>query len=348
MKRLYCSTCLLMLGLGSPAAAQLSQRPLPSTRPIGIVYPSEVGRTTTNTLQDDDLAMKAIAEVEQTLRQLGYQVISRSEVIQKLVDAGVNCPAGVHNCPSADVLRTLDLGAVVLLAIWWNRRPADITVEVTTADATGIAKGKLDTDVSRQVPGLVTSALQDLPNGRAVEVGIFSVPVGAEVRFDGELLGTAPVNAKARPGPHEVIVSYPEYVTTSRHFEVPRGADAPVRVDVTLERTTASAARAPAVPQPPPMQATPAWDYALGGALGVAGAVLVVSPIMTIAGSGDCDDRASNDGCERVHFGWRSGLLMAGGVLALSGSVLLFATTPIRASLSTDGETVHAQLHGSF
>ena len=41
-------------------------------------------------------------------------------------------------------------------------------------------------------------------------------------------------------------------------------------------------------------------------------------------------------------------LLMAGGVLALSGSVLLFATTPIRASLSTDGETVHAQLHASF
>ena len=202
----------------------------------------------------------------------------------------MNCPAGVHNCPSADVLKALDLGAVVLVAIWWNRRPADITIEVTTTDATGIAKGKLDTDVSRQVPGLVTSALKDLQNGKAVEVRILSVPIGAEVRLDGELLGTAPVNTKARPGPHEAVLSYPEYVTTSRHFEVPRGAEAPVRVDVTLERTTASAARAPAVPLPPPTRATPAWDYALGGALGVAGAVFVVSPIMTIAGSGDCDD----------------------------------------------------------
>lgn len=337
-----------LFGVGAPAAAQLSERPLPSTRPIGIVYPSEVGRTTTNTLQDDDLAMKVIAEVEQTLRRLGYQVMSRAEVIQKLVDAGESCPSGVYNCPTSDVLRSLDLGAVVLIAIWWERRPPDITIEVTTPDATGIAKAKLDGDPSRQVPELVNSALKDLKNGKAVEVGIYSVPIGAEVRLDGELLGTAPVSAKARPGPHEVIMSYPEYVTTSRHFDVPRGAEGPMRVDVTLERTTASAARAADVPLPPPTRATPAWDYALGGALALSGAALIISPIMTIARNGECEDGANVDGCERVDFGWRSGLLMAGGVLALSGSVLLFATTPIRASLSTDGETVHAQLHGSF
>ena len=137
-------------------------------------------------------------------------------------------------------------------------------------------------------------------------------------------------------------------MTTSRHFDVPRGAEGPLRVDVTLERTTASAARAAEVPLPPPTRATPAWDYALGGVLALAGATLVISPIMTIAEDGECKDGANINGCQRVDFTWRSGLLMAGGVLALSGSVLLFATTPIRASLSTDGETVHAQLHGSF
>ena len=198
------------------------------------------------------------------------------------------------------------------------------------------------------MPELVNSALKDLKNGKAVEVGIYTVPIGAEVKFDGELLGTAPVNAKARPGPHEVMLSYPDYVTTSRHFEVPRGAEGPLRVDVTLERTTASAASAANVPLPPPTRATPAWDYALGGALALAGVTLVISPLMTIVRDGDCKDGANADGCERIDFGWRSGLLMTGGVLALSGSVLLFATTPIRASLSTDGETVHAQLHGSF
>lgn len=349
MRTAHCFTSLvLLLGLTVPAAAQLSERPLPSTRPVGIVYPSEVGRTTTNTQQDDDLALKVVGEVEQTLRKLGYQVVRRAEVVQKLVDAGVNCPAGVQNCPSADVLRSLDLGAVVLVAISWDRRPADITIEVTTADATGMAKSKLDADVSRQVPELVNSALRDLKNGKAVEVGIYSVPIGAEVKLDGDLVGTAPVNTKARPGPHEVIVSYPDYVTTSQHFEVPRGADGPLRVDVTLERTTASAAHAADVPLPPPTRATPAWDYALGGALAVAGVVLVISPTLTLANDGDCKDGSNTVGCDRVQFGSRSGLLMATGVLALSGSVLLFATTPIRASLSTDGEAVHAQLLGTF
>jgi hypothetical protein len=337
-----------LLGFGASAAAQASDRPLPSTRPIGIVYPSEIGRTTTNTQQDDDLAMKAIAEVEQTLRRLGYQVVTRAEVVQKLIDAGVNCAAGVQNCPASEVLKSLDLGAVVLVAIWWDRRPADITIEVTTADATGIAKAKLEADVSRQIPELVNSALKDLNNGKAIDVGIYSVPIGAEVKLDGDLVGTAPVNAKARPGPHEVIVSYPDYVTTSRHFEVPRGGEAPLRVDVTLERTSASAARAADVPLPPPTRATPAWDYALGGVLAAGGVVLLISPIMTLARDGDCKNGGNADGCERVDFGWRSGLLMAGGALALTGSVLLFATTPIRASLSTDGETVHAQIRGSF
>lgn len=338
----------MLLGTAKPAAAQGSERPLSSARPIGIVYPSEVGRTTTNTQQDDDLAMKTIAEVEQTLRQLGYQVVSRAEVIQKLIDAGVNCAAGVQNCPASEVLKSLDLGAVVLVAIWWDRRPADITIEVTTADATGIAKAKLEGDVSSQIPELVNSALKDLKNGRAVDVGIYSVPIGAEVKLDGELVGTAPINAKALPGPHEVIVSYPDYVTTSRHFEVPRGGEAPLRVDITLERTAASAARTSDVPLPPPTRATPAWDYALGGALAAGGVLLLISPIMTIAQQGECKDGGNTGTCERVDFGWRSGLLMAGGALALTGSVLLFATTPIRASLSTDGETVHAQLRGSF
>ena len=121
-----------------------------------------------------------------------------------------------------------------------------------------------------------------------------------------------------------------------------------MRVDVTLERTTASAARAADVPLPPPTRATPAWDYALGGALALAGTVLVISPIMTLARDGDCKDGATAEGCARIDFGWRSGLLMTGGVLALSGSAVLFATTPIRGSLSTDGEIVHAQLHGTF
>ena len=349
MKIMSSALCLVAYAVAVPAAsAQMLERPLPLSRPVGIVYPSEVGRTTSNTLQDDDVTVAAIAEVEQTIRQLGYQVISRADVIKQLIDAGTNCSSGVQNCAPADVLRTLKLGAVVLVAIWWDRKPADITIEVTTADATGLAKGQLDGDVGHLVPDLVTRALRDLKNGRAVDVVIHSVPLGAEVRLDGELIGSAPASAKARPGEHEAILSYPDYVTTSRHFEVPRGAEEPWRVDVTMERTPASAAHAQAVPLPPPTDPTPAWDYVLGGALGVAGAALVVSPILTVAQAGDCKALARNRDCERVSFGWQAGLQLAGGLLALSGAAVLFATTPIRASLSTDGESLHAQLHASF
>lgn len=349
MKRL-CPLVYVLASLGGVplAAAQLAERPLPPTRPVGIIFQSEVGRTTSNSLRDDEVTQAAIAEVEQTLRRLGYEVVPRADVIQKLIGSGINCPSGVHNCEPAEVLKALDLGGVVLVAVWWDRTPADITVEVTSADAVGVAKGKLDDHASRRVPALVTAALQDLKNGRAVDVQINTLPVGAEVRLDGELIGMAPVSAKARPGRHEVVLTYPDYVTTSHHFEVPRGADDLFPVHVSMERTTASAARAAPVPLPPPTEATPAWDYALGTGLALLGTALVVTPVLTLVNDDDCEAGTNNVGCERVHFGWRAGLQTAGGVLALSGSVLLFATTPIRASLSTDGETVHAQLHGSF
>lgn len=339
---------LLTLALGSPAAAQITGRPLPSARPVGIVFPSAVGRTTANTPEDDELAEKAIAEVEQALRWLGYEVLPRSEVIQKLVEAGINCRGGVHNCPSAEVLKALDLGAVVLVAIWWDRRPADITIEVTTADATGIAKGKLDDDVSKHVPELVTRALKDLDNGKAVEVRIYSVPIGAEVRLDGELLGTAPVITKARPGTHEVMLSYPEYVTTSRHFEVPRGADGPVPIDVTLERTTESAARAPVVPMPPPTRPSPAWDYALGAILAGAGVALAVNPARTLASSGECDPPPRGGSCTAAAFDTRSGLQLAGSAVALAGAIYTFVSLPISSSITANRDSVHVQITSSF
>lgn len=327
-------------------SAQLSARPLSADRPIGIVFQSEIGRTTGNTRKQDELTQAAIGEVEQTLRRLGYRVIPRAEVVQKLIDSGINCRAGVMACEPTEVLNTLQLGAVALVAIWWDRTPADITIEFTTADSVGSAKGALDGDVAKHVPALVTAALQDVQSGKAVMVQINALPIGAEVRLDGELLGNAPVSAKARPGSHEVILSYPAYVTTSQHFEVPRGAEEPFPVHVSMERAGESGARTADIDSPSP-HATRAWDDLLGTGLAVVGVALVITPLVTLARSGDCSDSNSSS-CQQVHFGWRSGLQLAGGVLALSGAVVVFATTPIRASLSTNGEIVHVQLHGSF
>ncbi|HEX7479098.1 MAG TPA: PEGA domain-containing protein, partial [Polyangiales bacterium] len=268
-------------------------------------------------------------------------------VIQKLVDSGINCPSGVQNCDAKDVLNALDLGAVVLVAIWWSRTPADITIEITSADAVGTAKGKLDADVNERVPGLVAGALQDLKNGKAVQLQINTLPVGAEVRLDGELLGTSPVKGRAVPGAHEIVASYPDYVTTSQHLELPRGADGPVPVHIALERATSSSARVTTAPLAQ-REATPSWDYALGGTLGGVGALLVVTPVLTAVRSGDCFDGPNNVACQRVHFGARAGLQLVGGVLALAGATWLIVKTPIRASLSTDGDSAYAQLKASF
>jgi hypothetical protein len=340
---------VLVLGARS-AAAQMAERPMPAVRPVGIIYPSAMGSMTGNSLKQDQLTEAAIAEVEQSLRQLGYQVLPRSDVVLKLNDSGIQCPSGVYNCAPIDVLKTLNLGAVVLVAIWWNRSPADITIEVTTPDAVGSAKGTLKEDVRRTVPALVTSALQDLQNGKAVELQIKSLPIGAEVRLDGELIGTAPLSAKARPGPHEVVLRYPEYVTTSHHFEVARAARSPLLVDVAMERAGATAARRATMNDPSrdSNSKLPTWDYLLGAALGIAGVAVLVAPIDTLSRDSDCGAMTNKVGCERVHFGARSGLQVAGGVLALSGAVVLFVATPIRASLSTNGEGLHAQINGSF
>lgn len=346
MFRVLC--ILLAIPLSSSIArAQLIERPLPGDKRVGILYRSAVGRTTTNTLREDEIAKATFAETEETLRRLGYNVMNRAEVITSLIESDVDCPDGVQNCSPTDVMRALDLGAVVLVALWWDRSPVDLAIEITSASAVGSAKGRLDGPIATRVSGLISAALEDLRGGSAVAVRINTLPIGAQVRIDGELIGRAPITAQLRPGAHEAQLIYPDYVTTSHHFEVPRGGE-PMTVHVALERSSPRARQVDAQPLDQHTQPTPAWDYAAGAVLGTAGVVLLVSPILTATQDGECDDRTNNGSCEPIRFGSRATWQLVGGVAALAGGVFMIAATPIRASISTDGDSLHASVHGQF
>jgi hypothetical protein len=285
-------------------------------------------------------------ETEQTLRRLGYNVMNRAEVVTGLIESDVNCQDGVHNCSPTEVMRALDLGGVVLVALWWDRSPTDIAIEVTSASAVGSAKGRLDGPIAARVSGLVSAALEDLRGGRAALVRINTLPVGAQVRVDGELVGRSPVTAELRPGPHEALLTYPDYVTTAHHFDVPRGGE-PMAVHVALERSSQEVANASSASLQGSSEPTAAWDYAAAGVLGVAGAVLLVSPLITLAQDGECDG-ANNLSCDRIQFGSRATWQLVGGIASLGVGAFMIAATPIRASLTADGESIHASVHGQF
>ena len=324
--------------------AQLVERPLPLEKRVGIVYRSAVGRTTTNTVEQDELAEATFVEAEQALRRLGYDVMNRAEVVTGLIESDVDCADGVANCAPSEVLRALNLGAVVLVALWWDRSPADVGIEITTASSVGTAKGRLDGPVATRVPGLISGALEDLKGGKAVSVTINTLPLGARVLVDGELVGKAPVTAQLRPGRHEALVSYPDFTTTTHHFDVPRGGE-PIAVHVALEPASGSTtALAPDEEQEP----TTAWDYAAGAVFGVVGGVLLISPVLTLAQSGECGDRSNNGSCEPIHFGSRATWQIVGGLAALAGGAVMIGATPIRASLSANGDSLNATVHGQF
>ncbi len=341
----------LVVLITDPAAAQVGERPLPTDRPVGIVYPSEVGRMTGRSPEQDALHEAVITEVEQSLRRLGYQVLPRTDVIQQLVETTVDCEGGVGHCSPSTVLQALQLGAVVLVAIGWDRSPADLSIEVTTGEAVGNAKGTLGSEVSTpevavRVPELVVAALEDLKNGKAANLIVHSVPVGAEVQLDGVVVGVAPVSANVRPGEHEVIVRYPDHVTTAKHFKVERGVRS-LRVDVTMQPVAGRAVPTQRLKLSPPTKANPAWDYALAGGLTLAAVALAISPVQTLARSGECEE-ARRGSCTPVRFGWQPGVMLGASALALGSAVYVMAATPIAASMTYDGERGTLRVSGRF
>ncbi|HMJ11901.1 MAG TPA: PEGA domain-containing protein [Polyangiaceae bacterium] len=345
MKAVVFALCMLCAGsaVAEPRAALVM--PLAPNSRVGILSPRGSGLSgAAGTAASDTLVRETIEVIAHTLRVLSYEVVTPDQVIVALNDSAIQCERGIYHCEPEAVRRALGLDAVVMPAIWTESDPADLTVEVTLADAVGQARGRLQGGAKARVPALLQQAIQDTESGKAVRVQIDTIPTGAEVRIDGNFVGTSPLttDGKFAPGPHEVTLARPGYVTTTTHFDVPRGAPDPFVQSAKMDRKVPSDDLAVIESED---KVSPAWDYAVGGALAVAGVALLVAPVRT-AFAGDCD-AGSNGQCAPAHFGAGSGVQLAGGLLALAAATFTIVAHPIAASLSSDGE-LHVEVTGSF
>lgn len=329
------SACLLASAV--EAHAQQQDLPLPPESRIGIVYESTIGRSSE---QDFELRALVADHAIAALQRYGYEVVPRESVLTMLLDSGVNCKNGVQECEPAVVLEALGFDAVVMVAIWKTAEGVDAAVDVTSPRARGRAAGRLDGDAERVVPALVTEALADLEKGRAVTLRIHTLPRGAQVTLDGRILGASPVETSAAPGHHEVTLERPGYLTVSTEFEIPRGAD-DYTVRESMEALTPTGSAAVVESE------APVVDYVVGGTLAAVSVPLIVAPLMSA--SGGCEGGVDSSGeCDQRRFGTKAGIMLAGGVVALGLGAYFLVATPISASLSTDGDLVHATIHGTF
>ncbi|MFK7999632.1 MAG: hypothetical protein AB8H86_08540, partial [Polyangiales bacterium] len=92
-----------------------------------------------------------------------------------------------------------------------------------------------------------------------------------------------------------------------------------------------------------------AWpSYVVGGGLVAAGAALWISPVMTLAGSGDLKSIDGAEEVERVAIdGGQVALMVAGSVLAVAGVTLMVGGwLRTSANVSSDGASLN--LEGQF
>ena len=146
-----------------------------------------------------------------------------------------------------------------------------------------------------------------------------SVPPGAVVVLDGEVVGETPFERAVQPGPHRVEAQLDGYVTAARQIEAVAGVRD--RVQVTLEP----------VPRPKRRGRMRALGWS---ALGVGGAALVVGvPLIVIDGQPNrvqCSgsDVDANGNCRFIYATAEAGIGLAavGGALLATGIGLLVAT----------------------
>lgn len=150
-----------------------------------------------------------------------------------------------------------------------------------------------------------------------------SIPPGAVVVLDGEIVGQTPFERVVEPGPHRVEAQLDGYVSEQRQLEAVAGVRD--RVQVTLEP----------VPRPKRRQRMRALGWS---ALGIGGAALVVGvPLIVIDGQPNrvqCSgaDVDPNGNCRFIYATAEAGIGLAvvGGVLLATGIGLTVATRPRR------------------
>ena len=168
---------------------------------------------------------------------------------------------------------------------------------------------------------------------------VVSVPPGASVRLDGELVGLTPYQRPCAPGPHTLHVELDGRAADERNIQLSSSELHTERVKLAPSALAFSGARRD--------QAAPA-NFALAGLLLMAATPALIAGVNRAVDDGQCVQSDASGCRERGKFGATGAGLLAGGVVAAAGGLVLFIARPLRVTAEVDPQAASIHVRGSL
>lgn len=268
-----------------------------------------------------EVAERAVADV---LRRHDFVVLPSGDVALRLVGSN-NLECRETTCLPA-LVSELGVTAAVLVEARSERRRSEVTVTLVAASDGLVAEGHsesdaLDGESSARMNAVATqAAMMALARWDELQRGtlhIETTPPGASVLVGGEhQVSETPIDLELASGRYRVGVSLEGYGPQERDVDVLRG-----------DRVTLSFDMTPLLR--PPASSLSWLNFVLGGALVATGALLWISPVMTLARSGQCD-ASDAFGCQR-YVSFEDSMLGSSiaGTALIGGGLVLIVAQPI-------------------
>jgi hypothetical protein len=247
-------------------------------------------------------------------------------------------------CDEQGVLERLDADA--LLRIVLRANPLRIvlrwTVRKGERSVTEVGPEGVSDAVKRAVIADAGPMTEPTPPKAVPEEDLLPVTIRvtqgeATVTVDRNVKATAPAEFKLAPGSHLFSVSRPGYVTQNAFLKV-EGTGLEHSFDLQADPAplaTAAGSQQPAEqPTDPGESRASAWNYVIAGAAIVAGGLLVIQPIQTLASEGECTRWEGSQCTDHVTFDVLRGVMLVGGGILVGTGVVVGVVAPLRVEVS--------------
>lgn len=272
------------------------------------------------------------ADVVRGLRAAGLRAAQVAELGIDPVWAACRSPdcaasaVAIANMPV--VLCTRSAGESALELQWFGADGVRVTLRAP------LAHGSLQAAASE----LAERLHRRLALGDRAMLHVVSVPSGASVRLDGELVGLTPYQRPCAPGQHTLRVELDGRVTDERTIQLSSSELHTESVSLAPNALASEGARD---------QVAPA-NFALAGLLLMAATPALIAGVNRAVTDGQCLQSDAGGCRERGTFGATGVGLLAGGVVATAGGLYLFIARPLRVTAEVTPQAALIHVRGSL
>ena len=302
-----------------------------------------------------DLHREAGKGAERALISLGQSLLSPTMLKKRLKAASLDQCKRLSCAKQAP--QHLEVDWVAAVSLWpenGSQGPSQVVLtlmnregkEYTAKEAIRAA------GIESAAQGATIEAFEVLTQKAEPQLQILGSPAGARVVIDDTPVGVLPFQGTIKAGDHKVEVRLAGYHPQHIPLKVsPRSAQ-PILLDVQLRSDGSLPVAAPEgqSDRKEVRKAHPWANWALAGGLAAIAVGTLVPALRSAANSGEPrgEPDAFGNYQERVEFGTASRVLLATGIVAGVGAVVVAAVRPIRMRVSPSLSSIGLQLRGEF